>query len=120
MNSILMRQVAGHFRTNPESHDQAEWCGTSMCVAGWALALSGYDLEESGLPHSAHVMRSPDGSEVLHADGIAARAITLLDLTEDEADALFYSVTYDPEAVDSYAEALDLIADGIDIEVVLL
>lgn len=39
-NIDLMEKVLEHLRIHPEDHDQAAFCGTAMCFAGWAAVLS--------------------------------------------------------------------------------
>lgn len=67
-NIELLGRVIAQITEHPESWDQAQWwdsCGTSGCIAGWAVHLSG---------------------EAVDTDSIAARARELLGL---DNDALF-------------------------------
>ncbi len=56
-------------------------CGTTACFAGWAVALSGYAMDDSGIA----VHPDPPTDE-MHAEELAAQ---LLGLTGEEADDLF-------------------------------
>lgn len=47
INVELLEQTMQQIKDHPEQHNQAWWfseavCGTSMCFAGWACALSGW------------------------------------------------------------------------------
>lgn len=85
-------------KVHPELHDQTEWeaysdCGTTRCIAGWAQWL-----------HEGRVVdcdNSYDPNDVVNA------ARRYLDISEDDADWLFYS-TNDALAV----RALELLAAG--------
>lgn len=49
VNVPLLRKVMDHITAHPEEYDQREYavrtdCGTTHCVAGWALALSGREF----------------------------------------------------------------------------
>jgi hypothetical protein len=102
----LIDRVVDVIEHNPDAHDQGEWiaregfeedgtpapevivsadnfpCGTTACVAGWAVLLSG------------HSIRMPEGSNYAHGisdnRAIAIVAERLLKLTPDEAETLFY------------------------------
>src|SRR4051812_2770494 len=40
-NVALLKRTLNHIKDNPETWDQANWCGTSQCFAGWAVTLAG-------------------------------------------------------------------------------
>ena len=40
-NVALLRQTLRYIKDNPEGWEQANWCGTSQCFAGWAVTLAG-------------------------------------------------------------------------------
>lgn len=45
LNVEMIRRVRDHIVDHPEQHDQRDYkskCGTTQCVAGWALTFSGY------------------------------------------------------------------------------
>lgn len=83
----LRRAVAEHVTRHPETLNMGIWslhrpCGTVACIAGWAIHLSGTDLD------------------LAKAEGLSVTAIGLLGLTEDEFlvtgpdgedDELFYT-----------------------------
>jgi hypothetical protein len=59
-NAELAYRVLDHIDAHPESWDQTQWvCGTTACFAGWALRLSGYELEEGSFRWSAEVADGP-------------------------------------------------------------
>lgn len=85
--------VLDHIDREPEAHSQAYWCvetscGTRMCVAGWACYLAGdlavFDQEYS---RYAHRVITEDNEEV----SIEHRAQSLLGLSFDQANSLFFS-----------------------------
>jgi len=108
MNIELMRRVRDQITAFPEKWDQHSWaseetddfseCGTTACIAGWAVALH---TGESNLVKAAAKL----GHSAWDTDLAAAKA---LGLDAGEARGLFY--TY------SHERALDvletLIKDG--------
>jgi hypothetical protein len=40
-NVALLKQTLERIKNNPETWDQANWCGTAQCFAGWAVTLAG-------------------------------------------------------------------------------
>ena len=88
----LANAVIQYINDNPEKHDQGNWftqadafsnsCGTSMCIAGTALALRfNFDYRE--------ILKYVESS----VDGFSGAAAPLLGLdTEDEKDILFYEM----------------------------
>lgn len=60
----------------------AETCGTTACMAGWTVALSGMKVNTAGRVYDL------SGNEVGYVKDLATN---LLGLTIDEADDLFYS-----------------------------
>lgn len=82
MNTELMIKVRDHIVAHPEQHDQATWaekteCGTTACVAGWALIL--------GSPVDAHIF---DETGSLPPT-VAEDAQEILGLTYGQQGALF-------------------------------
>jgi hypothetical protein len=80
-------------------------CGTTMCAAGWALHLTGWDLrirEREGFTSIA-MAENPTTGETGSIHEVAARA---LGLTSREAESLFH--TSAPIAI----ELLRQLADG--------
>lgn len=41
MNKPLLRKIASYVEEHPRQYNQGSWCGTSCCIAGHALVLSG-------------------------------------------------------------------------------
>lgn len=91
-------------RLYPDKHDQTEWighsswCGTTMCVAGWAQWL-----HEGTVRAVVHAFSTHRDAEEASRD--------YLDLDEYDARKLFYDVTND-EAV----AALEYLARGEEID----
>lgn len=81
-------------------HDQQDWarnagCGTTLCHAGWATFLAGWEpvfrpimVDNVVTTYSATSCRK--GLQIREIDELAAE---LLDLSEDEAHQLFYNST---------------------------
>lgn len=94
-NAPLLRRTLEHIKANPQQHDQTVWrtttaCGTVACYAGWAAELAGGEWIGGG--DLLVAVPEDDGKEVFFdAIDAAARAQRILGLTEDQADALFYS-----------------------------
>lgn len=53
VNVPLLRKVLEHITEHPDEHDQRKWairggrgqdCGTAMCVAGHAVAMTGHEI----------------------------------------------------------------------------
>jgi hypothetical protein len=93
-NIPLLRKVYHFLEKHPEKHDQATWCGTQQCVAGWACHFAGWrptqdaalvaEAAEEGFPEDFVT----DGSVVANVE-IVARNI--LGLDRYEATRLFYA-----------------------------
>lgn len=69
MNKELLERVARHIEANPEEFSMDEWdCGTTACIAGWALRLSGENWRAVG----------------------STEPEDLIDITYEQGSALFY------------------------------
>lgn len=109
-NIELLNRTLDHIKTNPDTWDQAEWCGTAQCFAGWAITLAGAraGIRPGGDPISVYVDDMPDDLAALVDPDIewltvrkAAELaldivnVTLFDLELEEeltaAGVLFYS-----------------------------
>lgn len=93
MNAALGRMVLDHVTANPRDLDMCVWaangpCGTSACIAGWALVMSGWEVAGD------NVFRRPDGTEVDDGEVIAGEARTLLGLGVRE----FWRRAHGPDA----------------------
>lgn len=103
LNIPLARKVIEHIESHPEEHDQSRFvaktrCGTTACIAGHALLLSGeYDL---------HPMQVGDVDDFRRVDGtddfvIASDAgQVVLGLTDHQRDVLFYNLQDENDALD--------------------
>lgn len=75
INVELARKVRDQIADHPETYDQSTWametdCGTTYCVAGWALALSpGWTIQFRG--HGVTHVRRPNGMLTYIADAAA-------------------------------------------------
>jgi hypothetical protein len=98
MKADLGRKVLDHVTVHREQFDmdifgvELPVCGTTACLAGWAMLLSGYKLV------GYEAFRRPDGTRV---HGNTEEAMHLLDLTEAELEDdrgrrfLFYILSED-------------------------
>lgn len=98
-NIALLKTTLDFIQANPDKHDQADWvevnrCGTTMCFAGHAAALSGAEV-----PKDNKAWRlNPDGSLVERDENgrrtggilIEDYARELLGMNYDEASFIFY------------------------------
>lgn len=94
-NTDLLKRVLTQIGTHPETWFQGMWakqtpCGTTYCFAGHAVALSYKDVsfEFYNNGTSACATINPD-TPIAEEVEIPDHAAHLLDLHEDEADALF-------------------------------
>lgn len=79
VNVALLRQTMDYIEAHPEEWDQRVWsCGTTACFAGWAVKLSGIDIDAAVCDM---------GGGVTASVGIVAQE--LLGITDKAADALF-------------------------------
>jgi hypothetical protein len=104
-NVELLTRVRDLIREDPSKLDMSDWarpCGTTACIAGWAVQLAGDKLEFGD--HQV-VSRAQDGTLC----DVDTRAADLLGLNEYEVNALFYC-----ENEDAIPYLTDLIA-GDDI-----
>ena len=93
----LLRKVLEHITAHPEEHDQNYWgyrslllgCGTTHCIGGWALVLSGADLAWATSGDLA--LAVVDGQVSVPLTG----AQKVLGLTDGEAGRLFYAKNLD-------------------------
>lgn len=96
-NAELAWRVLDHIDAHPESWDQTTWvCGTTACFAGWAVRLSGAEIEQTD-PHeidSAVVVSGPVnliGAEVRDAavNLLGSYCVAPRDLDDDRPGNLF-------------------------------
>jgi hypothetical protein len=99
-NVDLMLEVKHAIENDPSAHDQMYWvrsrtCGTTMCIAGWAVHLAGkhefkFDYSHDG-SLTVDYVRTPEGHSL-----VPDVAADLLGLDEDESYRIFW--TQDNEA----------------------
>ena len=115
VNKELFQKIHVQITAMPKSLDMNDWgrkseCGTTMCVAGWAVALSheptdlDWTVSGYGLPDRLTGVYTRSGWES-GWESIANRAEELLGLDEDTAYELFHHSTDDEarEIVEEYA-----------------
>jgi hypothetical protein len=93
-NQELAKTVLDHILAHPGQHNQGFWgqrteCGTTMCVAGWTCELAGERLVWE--PNRSYAYDSEGVWYTKNGEYIPVRAAKLLDLTDYEADTLFYT-----------------------------
>lgn len=88
----LLRAVREQIIEHPEEHNQRHWgaetdCGTTYCVAGWALALNDHPMEWTP--------RGGEGTIIAYAaeggTDVATIARRLLSLSFEEAYGMFFA-----------------------------
>lgn len=109
-NVDAMLEVKNAILNHPGQHDQSSFssnhtknplddCGTTCCVAGWALAVNGMTLDQVFTADSL-------------VSSISDKAAELLGLTYAEGQALFYDTLDDED--DAEKAALDLLDEYIE------
>jgi len=95
-NVEKLEAVLDYIRTHPEEHDQSVWadrgsCGTTLCFAGTAVVLSGYEILWDETTNDAYLCQR--GPETGHIAEVAADELELSDV---QANDLFLSAdTFD-------------------------
>jgi hypothetical protein len=86
VNGELGRKIRDHVTTYPKQLNMTAWgevnddyCGTSACIAGWALIFSGWSLVEDNT-----FRRASDGYETDSPVAISDEARRLLDLSDED------------------------------------
>lgn len=91
VNTELLKQTLEYIKDNPETWDQAEWCGTAQCFAGWAVTLAGMslngfgDVEVDSMPSEMASAVNPD-IEVLTVREAAIIALGIADSDLPDVD----------------------------------
>lgn len=112
----LARKVLEHIEAHPEEHNQAYFagrneCGTTACIAGHTLLVSGqyhlgaFDGEEF------EFIQSATGEYVIASD----TAQEMLGLTQDQRETLFFSLQDEGEALD-YLRSLIEVAEAVEAQ----
>lgn len=100
LNVELLRKIQAHITEEPKRFDLGAWidpsteapCGTVACVAGWAIKLSGIDLDSGERPDW-------DRDELLgHYSAPAAKVLGLAN--REQSESLFLS--WPPKYADAY------------------
>lgn len=110
INTEMFQKVYDQITQHPETHYQGTWengyggydddeCGTTRCVAGWAVAFAKGWENESILGRCGLGVMLPDGSG-RHMSPVGAVAADILGLDLTEAYELFYD-TNNAEAVEA-------------------
>jgi len=92
-NPALGRKILDHITANRDQFDMSDYgfsseCGTTACIAGWAMLLSGYQVDANGS------WSSPDDTPV-HGGYLSAEARALLGLD----DAEYYGDSFEPSTL---------------------
>lgn len=100
-NEELWHRIHDQITQYPESWDQSDWghteeCGTVACVAGWACALSGWEMTKAGF-----MINAATGATSFNTSGLAQ---DLLGLTGEQAQQLFIETVLCEENYDSLDE----------------
>lgn len=140
-NVELFRRINEVISARPEEHDQSTWestsvetsCGTTRCVAGWAIHLTTGEKVFHWDPDLTFIEVSPSVRALAAEHGIRGNgdqegmslipglAASLLGLSQAQADVLFYAgnekaLTCVELAADGnlygFERALDLIEQG--------
>lgn len=104
LNIPLARKVIEHIEAHPEEHRQEFFaakldCGTTACIAGHALLLSGeYGLDALGEDEIEFDFHRTDGSGDFVLTSEAGQEI--LGLTDEQRDTLFFDLQDEDEALD--------------------
>lgn len=96
LNLHLLTRVRDHIRAHPEQHDQFYWvrkseCGTTGCIAGWAVLLNGDALEPGKHFSGEHDVSTMDYALMDNRDTISHFAQQLLGLSYSQREQLFLS-----------------------------
>lgn len=95
-NIEKLEAVLNQIKAHPESHNQEVWaekteCGTAYCMAGWAVALAGYEFDwhSDGTTSSVITERTATST---HYELIEEVATVVLGLDFCDAVELFHSL----------------------------
>lgn len=107
-NTQLLNDIASVIRSNPDYHDQLQWfdsrkssvelngkefvCGTTQCIAGWAIVLSenvlGFTTDGSPIIQDDS---EADGQRIIALANVQYEARDVLGLNPNEAHELFHA-----------------------------
>lgn len=117
VNIPLLRKVMEHITTHPEEYDQREYavrsdCGTSHCIAGWALALSGREFTYRRLQSWDHRTAADFGWAaqvgILGDCSEHDEAAKALGLEDDDAAEMFH----EDQTLSGVWECVERVTDG--------
>lgn len=106
----LAQKILDQITEHPETHDQDTWvnssgeCGTTYCIAGWAVALNALESDSSPRLDVTRARLSRELSIRFPTWSLLAEE--LLGLGDAEAEELFFADT--EEAPAKLAELFDL------------
>lgn len=104
----LAQKILDQITAHPETHNQDTWvdgfnsCGTTYCIAGWAVALNALPGDDETLPAGRRAM-ARELNTIPHWGPLGQK---LLGLDDEVADDLFFSDTEDAPRI--LAELFDL------------
>jgi len=123
MNEQLMREVASYIEKHPSNYDQNMWiennedCGTTACIAGWAMILSGkYVVGPAAIfpgSNRADFYDAVDGDVLVNS--FEDTGAEVLDIPIEDARILFDG-TWVPADGMTVSEALEKYAAGTPID----
>lgn len=87
-------------------------CGSSQCIAGWAIAIENgkVEIEQSGWGGGSEPRLRLPGGETLGVTSIDEEAARILGLNDGEAETLFHSI---PQEQVNWPQLLRNLADGM-------
>lgn len=85
-----------------DDHEEPNYCNTNFCIAGWALAVSGYKLKKSEHSYGEINFIHPETGDVVSPDNEGAKLLGL------QRQGLFFNQTID---VQQAVELLHILAD---------
>lgn len=112
VNEALLRDVVAHIEADPASWDQEAYvsspapeCGTTYCVAGWALKLSGRLREplfdpDGALNYDGIIDPADDDGQEYGLGPFFHTAKEVLGLTSRQADLIFHWSPISDDPVD--------------------
>lgn len=112
MNIELAKKVVAYIEAHPDEHDQGDFvtkdwdnaCGTTACIAGHAMLLSG---QYTIAMNEDHWPRLVEAKSHIRALMLADRAEDLLDITMYEREKLFFELQDNDEALAYLKELID-------------
>jgi len=95
MNPEMLDKLTKVIAKNPDRFDMAEWqagCGTTCCIAGWALVFAGYKPSQFMLGFS----------DLGNNEDIFQTATEVLGISQDQAERLFTLYLWPQDIRDRY------------------